>query len=149
MASQAYEIRGYGIQFDSECGMDTYVERVQNLLEYAPKYRAIIEDTFRERGLVGDDIYLEDYEGFEMDDYCGIPSVLAKVIREAEGIYMEAASDDNGIVYLFLCACMPWQNNERERNLTQEELNAILRKYWHILYDKDVNIDSVSIHQYS
>lgn len=149
MASQDYEIRGYGIQFDSKSGTDTTVERIRQLLELAPQVKADVEEWLNDIGISQDEVLVDDYCDFDQDFYNGIPALIAKVINEAEGIYVEAASDDDGVLYLYLCCCMPWGYNEKERNLTAEDLEAIFRKYWNILYpEKVANIDAVSIHQF-
>ena len=149
MASQDYEIRGYGIQFDSKCGTDTTVHRIQQLLEFAPNINSKVNQWLSELGITAETVTVDDYSEFDQDFYNGIPALIAKVIQEAEDIYVEAADDDNGFLYLYLCACMPWAYSEKERNLTNEDLDNIFRKYWNILYpQKVVNIDAVSIHKF-
>ena len=149
MASQDYEIRGYGIQFDSKCGTDTTVDRIKQLLELAPEVKADVEAWLKDIDISLDEVMVDDYADFDQDYNNGIPALIAKVINAVEGIFVEAASDDDGVLYLYLCCCMPWGYNEKERNLTAEELEDIFRKYWNILYpEKVTTIDAVSIHQF-
>lgn len=148
MASQDFEIRGYGIQFDRKCGCDTTVERIRSMLALAPAVQQEVDSWFKAINLAPEDVLVEDYADFDQDNYCGIPALIAKVIREVEDIYIESDSDDDGIVYLFLCACMPWEFSDKEQNLTEDELCEIFRKYWNMLYDGTADIGRVSIHKY-
>lgn len=148
MASQDFEIRGYGIQFDYKCGTNTTVEKIRSLLALAPKVREEVEQWFKDIDLVSDDVLVDDYADFDQDNYCGMPALIAKVIREVENIHIEAEADEDGTLYLFLCACMPWEFSEKERNLSEEGLCDIFRKYWNMLYDSEADIDRISIHKY-
>lgn len=74
--------------------------------------------------------------------YCkSIAPVLASVISEAEGIIVEATSDDFTCQeYLVFTPQYPWVLVENERNLSQQKLETIFTRYLSIITDMPVRI---------
>jgi hypothetical protein len=141
-----YETRGYGVQFDNRCGNNTTVERINKMLELAPCLKKEIYDWFNDCGLSGDEITVEVFADFDEDFRNGIPALIAKAMNEHyDSNFIEAASDDNGFIYLYMPYYLPWGFDTFARNLTEEEFCNTIRKFWAILYDETANIDSISI----
>ena len=148
MASQDFEIRGYGIEFDHRCGSNTTGEKIRALLALAPQLRNKVNGWLNDCNISPVEANVDDYADFDQD-YCnGIPALISMAIMEAEGVGIECHSDLNGCVYLVFPACMPWEYNEKERALSENDIIALLSKYWHMLYEGETDIDRVSIHQY-
>lgn len=145
---QDFEIRGYGIQFDRHCGSNTTVDKIRAMLELAPELEENVNEWLAECDVPLPEATVDDYAEFDQDNCDGIPALIAKAITEIEGINMETASDEDGVVYLFMSACMPWEFNDKERAMTADDYIAMLSKYWHMLYEGESDIDRVSIHQF-
>ena len=62
------------------------------------------------------------------------------VIEEAEGITLTACNDCEGRKYLLYQPCYPWQLSDNTRELTQERLDTLFRKYVKMLTDEEVEV---------
>ena len=146
---QSYETRGYGIQFDKRCGMNTTAERIRKLLELAPNFRSTVIETLNDWGVEYENATVEDFSEIEQDYDTGIPYILAEVMNERYGSnFMEALSDEDCFVHLMMVSCMPWQMSDFEKQLTEEKLAELIRENYHILYDDDVNIGEDSVYDF-
>jgi hypothetical protein len=90
---------------------------------------------------------LAEYLGQGWADYeeAGIATVLAVVINACEGINMLATMSDGGYTFLIFQERAPWKYNQRERNLTETELTAIIGKYVRVLTSDDINVKFIEI----
>ena len=146
MSMMDYETRGYGIQFDRHCGSNTTVEKIKAMLALAPNFSKKVQDFIDGFGLKEDEITVEEYEQFDEDYQSGIPALIASTMNEYFGSYfMESALDDNGFVYLFMPQVLPWECDEFMRTLTERGFCEILKRFYHMLYDEEVIIDSISV----
>lgn len=140
----------YGIGFCTEdiatekffSGND-YVQRLESLLSCAPVFQEKVRSCLEERGIQKPD--WDDYCEYDDEYYCGLGTLLAEVIREAENLDVIACDDCNGHVYVLYSPRYPWQMEDREKNLTEEEVKEIFRKYISILTDASVEVDEQSV----
>ena len=71
----------------------------------------------------------EFFYGFESQDgYYGIAAFLKEVIENIEGVNI-SCDDPDGVHYLGLSADAPWKFNDKTKNMSEEEYNAILTRY--------------------
>ena len=141
------EIVGYGIEFGDECGSNTTVERIWAMLSHAPNLKAEVEEWLKECEIPLDEVTVEDFAEFDQNEYVGIPALIACVIKENYDMNINATSDDGGHVYLYMQKRLPWCMSEFEKNLTQDAFDAIVRKYYNMLYDDSRRIGMVSIEE--
>lgn len=140
MSYSTWHTYGYGICTDE---IETTVEKIEELLNKAPKYKKEIHNWFEECEITKPTI--EDYEEFDQDWYCGLATILCSVIREADDVQFEVANDFDDNRFLLFPTCYPWQLNEREKNFTKEDIEKIIRKYVSILTDKPIVIANQSV----
>lgn len=128
---------GYGI-----CTSDLEiksVKRIEELLIHAPEYRKEIQDWFDECD--NREPTVDDYFDFDQDYQNGIATILKEVIKEATGIEFEACDDFDCMRYLIYMPSYPWSMTERDRTVTKEELDEVLKKYVSIITDSEIIID--------
>lgn len=137
MSYSTWHNYGYGI-CTSDLKVDS-VERIEKLLEYAPEYRKEIHDWFDD----GDNAEptLDDYLDFDQDYNNGIAAILQAVIKEATGIEFAACDNFDCMRYLIYMPSYPWNMTERDRSITQDELDEVLKKYVSIITDSKLDID--------
>ena len=141
MSYHTYSVDGYGI---CTSAIETTLDKVKELLTYAPKFEKEIEEYFKEWDI--DDPTLDDYLEYDQDYFSDIAEILRGVIKEAEDVELTYADDFDGIGYLLLCPWYPWSHvTEREKNLTIEEVDNIFRKYVNILTNKPITIEYQSV----
>lgn len=127
---------GYGICVDDIQTKD--LERLKAVLKLAPKLDQEIRDWIEGSSFDAPD--WDDYMEFDADFYLGLAAILQAVIEEAEGITLTACDDCEGRKYLLYQPCYPWQLSENTRELTQERLDALFRKYVKMLTDEEVEV---------
>lgn len=76
---------------------------------------------------------------------CGLSHILALVIAECEDIHLVSTLDGDCNEYLLLAKKFPWQMTEREKSLTQSELDAIFDKYVSVLTDEPIEIQYMEL----
>lgn len=136
---------GYGI-----CVSDIReknVARLENLLAKAPKFSQEFHEWLAESIMEDRLPEWEDYMEFENDlGFTGLAAILQEVISEAESIELLACSDFDGHKYLIFTPAYPWiPLNDVEKNLTEEKIAEILKKYIKILTDEDIDVDYQSV----
>ena len=141
------EIVGYGIEFGHDCGSNTTVERIWEMLSHAPNVKREVEKWFRECDISMEEATVEDFAEFDQEEYIGIPALLVAVIKENYDISIRATSDDGGHVYVYMPKCFPWHMTDFEKHLTQDDFDGIIKKYYNMLYDDSRCIGMVSIEQ--
>ena len=144
MSYHTWHDYGYGI-----CVSDVReksVPRLENLLAKAPKFSQEFHEWlsgFTEDRLPEWEDYMEFETGWGSTRLSGI---LQEIIFEAESIELLACSDFDGREYLIFTPAYPWTSlNIVEKNLTEEKLTAILKKYIKILTDEDIDVDYQSV----
>lgn len=90
---------------------------------------------------------LAEYLGQGWTEYeeVGIATVLAIVINVCEHIKMLPTMDAYGNIFLIFQERAPWKYNQREKNLTEDELYAIIGKYVRVLTADDIHIDRIAV----
>ncbi|MBQ7818592.1 MAG: hypothetical protein IJ341_02725 [Bacteroidales bacterium] len=132
---------GYGICVN-DLEIDS-VEKIEELLSHAPKYREEIHEYFNECEITEPTV--DDYEEFD-DDLCnGFATILKEVIYEATGINLDSESDYSSIRYLIYSPRYPWNMTYEDSAVTKEKLNEIFNKYVSIITDSNIEIDYQSI----
>lgn len=127
---------GYGICVDDIRTKD--LEQLKKMLKLAPRLDQKIQD-WMERSAFEVPGW-DDYMAFDVDFYLGLAAILKAVIEEAEGITLTACNDCEGRKYLLYQPCYPWQLSENTRELTQERLDTLFRKYVKMLTDEEVEV---------
>lgn len=132
---------GYGVNTD--CITNTTIEKIKTLIAMAPNIHALCESVYSdaEDDGISSPFEFADYlaEGWDGREEAGLATILAVVITECEGIYVEGTTDGDN-TYLILAEKLPWEYNKKEKALTDETLDAIFRKYISVLTDKDLVI---------
>ena len=86
-----------------------------------------------------DNIDVNSFLDERHDDTCegyGIGYYLKDIIKRNEDIELYACDDFGGNHYLLFTPSYPWSKlSEKERNITKEEFNDILRRYVNIVTD--------------
>ena len=139
MSHQTWITYGYGVCTDD---IKTTPEKLLKLATMQPDTLKNVREYLSEvhpNGYKDEDLTLEDFDDLE-GDYCerAVTYILNNVIREIPVVY---ADDYDGGEYLLYCAKYPWYMSEKEKNLTEEDINAIFRKYIQILTDEPVKVD--------
>lgn len=143
---------GYGVVTDSDWAT---ADDILALLDLAPKYKeenlSDMEDfladervsSFRDMDPIAAknallEILRDEWE-FE-----GIHVILSRVIEEAEGIKLDAVTEGN-CEFLVLDIRNPWNTPANVKNISEEQINGIFRKYITMVTDEDVTIDNYFI----
>lgn len=132
---------GYGICTDDLDISD--VQRIKELIHLAPEYEKQVMQLFADQGI--SEPTVDDYLDLDVDYSCGIATILANVIHEAEDIWFTACSDYDCAAYLIYQPSYPWEMKENERNLTEEAIRLILVKYTSIISDTILTIEYCSV----
>lgn len=139
MSYSTWHNYGYGI-YTSDLIIDS-VERIEELMSHAPEYRKEIHEWFEDCDNTAPTV--DDYLDFDQDYNNGIAAILQEVIKEATGIEFTACDNFDCMRYL-IYIYMPsysWYMTERDRTVTQEELDEVLKKYVSIVTDSKIEID--------
>jgi len=77
--------------------------------------------------------FMVEFSEYECNGMQGFPGFIADIMSAETGIsfeYLPSQDDDEGDEdYIMLVEGMPWNFNEKERNLTKEEFNEIISRY--------------------
>lgn len=140
MSYHTWHTYGYGICTDE---IKTTVDKIEELLKFAPKFKNEIHEWFEDCDITEPTI--EDYEEFDQDWYGGIATILQSVISEVEQIELTYAEDFNCVRYLLYSPQYPWNMQNNENNLTEDDIVNIFKKYVSILTDKSIIVDYQSV----
>lgn len=142
MSYSTWTVNGYGICTND---IDTTKEKVEALLQLAPKFNEEVSNWLEECDIENPD--LDDYLEYDQDYYSGIAYLLQQVIYEAENVNLEIAEDYDSDYYLMVCPNYLWSKlTDEERALdTQDKVNALFEKYLKVVADNDVSIDYYSV----
>ena len=148
MSYHTWHDYGYGICVDD---IETNEDKVFELVHLAPEFeKKFYEwlDTWREDGdpeSIAEIITMDEI--YEYEDNCdnGLGPIIMNVIKECEGIELLVCSDYNCYHYLIFSVTYPWYMTEKEKNMTEEDVRALIAKYVNILTDKPITIDYQSV----
>jgi hypothetical protein len=143
-------LSGIGICTDDIKNMTTdAIEALVAMVPDSTDAKALLNDALLDarNDEIDDADELAEYLGQGWADYeeAGIATVLAVVINACEGINMLATMSDGGYTFLIFQERAPWKYNQRERNLTETELTAIIGKYVRVLTSDDINVKFIEI----
>lgn len=136
---------GYGIDIN-EHKIDKFPGIIKFVEKYTPDmYGYMIEDTGIEDDGSEDSLEaaLDWLECYENDGEEGLHAYLAFVMSEEESITFESYDDKYGSRYIFICAEMPWDYNEKIRSITKDEIDGIFRKYISQITEKEYAPDNI------
>lgn len=137
-----FSINGYGVY--EKCGTVHSVSDYKAVSAMCPKLEKELEEFFVQAGIKNPSA--EDYDVFFMDadnsdgDFLAL---VARVIRENEGIVFFSGKDVGGDNFLLFEPNYPWTMDDRERGLTKEYVEEVLRRYYGP-FAKDFNADYLS-----
>lgn len=142
MSYHTWTVEGYGI---SVSGIETTKEKVEKLLQLAPKFYDVVRTWFKESGIENPE--LEDYLEYDEDWQSGIGYLLQQVIWEAENQRLDIAEDFDSEWYLMIRPSYTWTTlTKEEKELdTEEKADELFRKYVGILTDDEIIIDYQSV----
>lgn len=135
------DITGYGVCI-SKLDINS-VERIEALLDYAPKLKKKIKETFAENGITTPT--LDDYDEYDDGDtFSGIAGILQDVILEDVHILFDVYENYNCERFLIFEPRYPWNINrytdDLYLNITQEQIKEILNKYISVITDSEIHI---------
>jgi hypothetical protein len=134
----------------STYGFGFCVNDIKTTPEKILKLAALNEDTLNDLREYFDFIYEDGYEDKELtlDDFCDFEGIdgelgLSTVLREVidKEIPIVWADDFDGYNYILYCPSYPWNLQEKEKNLTREDVQKIFQRYIKILTDESIEID--------
>lgn len=139
MSYNTWHDYGYGICTD-DINIDS-VDRIEELLSFAPKFQEEINRWFKEQKITVPTI--QDYLDFadDNDGFYGIAFILREVIKEAECVELYSCDNFDGFNFLIYMPRYPWNMTDIDRCMTEEKLNEMLDKYVGILSDQFIDID--------
>lgn len=148
MSYRTWTTYGFGFCVDdiSE-DVSLTLDKVLNLAKTEPSVYKIVteylDEICEEEKITRDELCIDDIDGLE-GDYCerGIAFVLLNVITEIPVMY---ADNFDGVEYILYEPSYPWQMKENEKNLSEEDVEKIFKKYINMLTDKPINIDYQSV----
>lgn len=130
---------GYGVCVDD---IKTTPERLLKLAAMKPDVNKIVKDyldEIYEDGYEIEDLTMDDFNDLEGVHYeYGVDFVLYNVI---DGIPITYSTDYNGTGYILYTPTYPWWLKKDERNLAEEDVANVFRKYIQVLTDDPVKID--------
>lgn len=117
-------------------------KKMESLLEYAPKVKQNIQEWFNQCEI--SEPTMDDYFDYDQDEYLSVGAILRDVIAEAEGIELLACNDYDGHIYLLYPPVYPWHASENDLQMTEEKIEAVIRKYLSIIAEKDFDVEYLS-----
>ena len=137
MSFVSWHTYGYGVKVSElqKISMSKVVELIQTAPEYAKSFNDWLKNNDIEEPT------LEDLEEFDDDYGIGLATILAKVIRECEGIELTACNDLNDEAYLLYAETYPWYIPENQKSLKEEDIQSLMVKYLSKLTDEAITVD--------
>lgn len=137
---------GYGIDINEHGRDERYTGIIKFVKKYTPDvYNDMLEDTGIEDDGSEDSLKTAlDWLGwYENGGEEGLHAYLAFVMSKEENIVFESYDDKYGGRYIFICAEMPWDYEEKLRAVTKDEVNEIFRKYISQISEKEYAPDNI------
>lgn len=144
MSYHTWTTYGYGVCVDD---IDTTPEKLLRLAsmnkDVYKEVRDYLDEYFEGQGYIDQALTMDVFDELG-GDYCerGVAYVLYQMIRE---IPVEFADDYNCTPYILYSPSYPWGRGKDEKNLTEDDVTNIFRKYISVLTDKPVPIDYYSV----
>lgn len=137
MSYESWHTYGYGVQISAigNIAMSKVVEQVQSAPKYAEGFNKWLQNR-KDKELT-----LEDLEEFDDDYGIGLATILAKVIRECEGVELTACNDLDDETYLLYAETYPWCIPENQKSLKEEDIQSLMVKYLSKLTDEAITVD--------
>jgi hypothetical protein len=138
MSYHTWSTYGLGFRVDD---INTTPERVLKLagLNAATKIDLELHIRNNDEELTMD--LIDDFEGAFGER--GLSCILREVIEMEMPIVW--VDDFDGVNYILYCPSFPWNLKESEKNLTEESVKNILKKYIKILTDEPIDIYYYSV----
>lgn len=139
MSFSSWHNYGYGIRTDE---IVTDADKVRALVHMAPKFEKEIRTSVEWTGeFKWEEITMDELEELfcEIDIFCGIATILEKVISECEGIELCACDDFNSVRYLLYTPSYPWQMTDKDKTMTEEKIRTLLKKYVSVLTEQSIS----------
>ena len=96
------------------------------------------------------DILTSYVEQYGIYDFGGLAEILYEVIKEVEEIDLLLCTDSGDKTYLIYTPSYPWTpKTEKEKELTEEKLENMFRKYLRIVTDEQLPVDYKSVENFS
>lgn len=135
---------GYGI-CTSELTKEIEIDRLLGLIKTAPELHKKITRFFTDSGSLENietydilTVYVETCEDYNSG---GLAEILREAIMETEKIDLMVCEGYESETYLLFGPRYPWtESTEEEKNLTEEKLNEIFRKYLSIVTDEELEV---------
>lgn len=115
--------------------------RVVNLAKQLTGLYEPFKDYLKKTGLEETEVNFEEWiKGyFQIGNHHGLAAFITAMINEKEGLEL-CCNDDYEIIYF--PAVIPWQTNERMRNMTKDQLDNIFHKWIGMLTDEEITIQA-------
>jgi hypothetical protein len=124
------ELKGYGVEIQTTANVKAFEE----ILNQTTELKQNIKEIFDEWEI--DEATEEDYFEYDCDNCIGIPYLLAQAINEIEGTtsFVAVVDDITMRKYIIFLPALPFEYNEKERNLSNKDLDALFNKYIYGVY---------------
>lgn len=128
----------YGVNV-SQLDFETEIKMagVEKFLMFAGDYNEYDEQR-------DDEFTLDDLEnwlsGYEDGEFIGLSALLAKAIREEEGIPVDCVEDDDWNVYVGIVPALPWEMDKRMNGMTEKKFTNLLERYVGMITDTKLKI---------
>ena len=137
MSWNCWHTYGYGVKVSAfqKISMSKVVELIQTAPNYAKKFDKWLQECEIEEPTLGD---LEEFD----EDYCiGLATVMQQIILEKENLELVACKDFDGNTFLLYPQGYPWNMNEQEKSLTEQDIQSLMVKYLSKITDEVITVD--------
>lgn len=137
MSFVSWHTYGYGVKVSElhKISMPKVVELIQSAPNYAKKFDKWLKECEIEEPTLGD---LEEFD----EDYCiGLATVMQQIILEKENLELVACSDFDDNTFLLYPQGYPWNMNEQEKSLTEQDIQSLMVKYLSKITDEVITVD--------
>lgn len=137
MSWNCWHTYGYGVKVSAfqKISMSKVVELIQTAPNYAKKFDKWLQECEIEEPTLGD---LEEFD----EDYCiGLATVMQQIILEKENLELVACSDFDDNTFLLYPQGYPWNMNEQEKSLTEQDIQSLMVKYLSKITDEVITVD--------
>lgn len=146
MSYTTWHFYGYGIKVDA-IG-EVPIERLKSLIDLAPVFKDKIHKELDEMQVKDADLmdYCDAMHRADLDfAFLDLAAILKYVMEEVEGLEFVACDNYDNEHFLVFTPQYPWRMTEAEKQITEESLNDLFRKYVRVLTDKEIAIDYQSV----
>ncbi len=144
MSTMTWHNYGYGI-CTSNLEVDS-VERIEKLLDKAPDYKEKIHAHLKAKGI--SEPTLDDYYDATDESEYEIADLLMEVLWEVTGLNFVSCDDSEDNYYLIYMPMYPWNMDEANKSITEEEVANLIKEYVAIVSDTPIELDYQSVENY-